>query len=72
MPLPWEAVRLLAACTIHSISTLSDHTIKRRRDEAAQLSAAEAVARGGGGCILLERLLPELAYKLGRAPKYGA
>lgn len=43
-----------------------------RRDEAVRLSAAEAATRGGGGCALLERLLPELAYKLGRAPKYGA
>ncbi|KAK9821225.1 hypothetical protein WJX81_003510 [Elliptochloris bilobata] len=43
-----------------------------RRDMAARLSATEAAERGGGGCILLERLLPELAYKLGRAPKYGA
>lgn len=30
------------------------------------------MARGGGGVILAERLLPEVAYKLGRAPKYGA
>lgn len=37
-----------------------------------RLSAADAATRGGGGCVLLERLLPELAYKLGHAPKYGA
>lgn len=41
-----------------------------RRDEAAALG--EAAARGAGGVILAERLLPEVAYKLGRAPKYGA
>ncbi len=27
---------------------------------------------GAAGGILLERLLPELAFKLGRASKYGA
>lgn len=26
----------------------------------------------GQGCILLERLMHEIAYKLARAPKYGA
>lgn len=32
----------------------------------------EIVERGAAGCILAERLLPEVAYKLGRAAKYGA
>lgn len=26
----------------------------------------------GNGCMLAERLLPEIAYKLNAAPKYGA
>ena len=43
-----------------------------RRDRAAKLSLAEAAARGGMGAMLLDRLLPEMAYKLARAPKYGA
>ena len=28
-------------------------------------------AAGGGG-LVADRLLPEIAYKVGRAPKYGA
>jgi hypothetical protein len=43
-----------------------------RRDGVARLTLGEVRARGGGGAILAERVLPELAYKLGRAPKYGA
>jgi hypothetical protein len=43
-----------------------------RRDGCSRLGLAEAWARGGMGPLLLERLLPELAYKMGRAPKYGA
>ncbi len=42
------------------------------RDEAGALSLSECVLRGGHGSILVDRLLPELAYKLGRAAKYGA
>lgn len=37
-----------------------------------KLSLSEARLQGGGGCILAEQILPELAYKLGKAPKYGA
>jgi hypothetical protein len=61
------AMHAHAAC-----SPATGRAAARRRDGAARLSAAEAAARGGGGCILLERVLPELAFKLGRAPKYGA
>ncbi|PNH06482.1 hypothetical protein TSOC_007171 [Tetrabaena socialis] len=43
-----------------------------RRDRAERLGYKDALASGGQGCILLERLLPEVAYKIGRAPKYGA
>lgn len=43
-----------------------------RRDRAGRLSLAEAAARGGMGCVLADRLLPEMSYKLARAPKYGA
>lgn len=38
---------------------------------AARLALREA-RRTGEGAVLMERLLPELAYKLGRAAKYGA
>ncbi len=32
----------------------------------------EVQRRGGGGCVLGQHVLAEVAYKLGRAPKYGA
>ena len=41
-----------------------------RRDGAARFSLAEAPC--GSGAIVIDRLIPEIAYKLGRAPKYGA
>lgn len=43
-----------------------------RRDKATRCSVAECLSKGGMGCILADRLIPEIAYKLGRAPKYGA
>ena len=43
-----------------------------RRDACARFSLAEVAARGGLGATLADRLLPEIAYKIGRAPKYGA
>jgi hypothetical protein len=43
-----------------------------RRDGCSRLSLVEGWSQGGMGPLLLERLLPELAYKMGRAPKYGA
>jgi hypothetical protein len=41
-----------------------------RRDGAARLAAA--AASGGGGAMAVERLMHGVAFKLGRAPKYGA
>ncbi|KAL6755686.1 hypothetical protein V8C86DRAFT_190507 [Haematococcus lacustris] len=43
-----------------------------RRDRAERFSMQEAEARGAGGTMLIDRLLPELAYKAGAAAKYGA
>ncbi len=43
-----------------------------RRDRAERLGYKEALTAGGMGTILLDRLLPDVAYKIGRAPKYGA
>ena len=48
------------------------HASVRRRCDSAQCFTAVACARGAAGGMLLERLLPELAYKMGRASKYGA
>lgn len=43
-----------------------------RRDHVTDFSLDAVRASGGNGCILAERLMPELAFKLGFAPKYGA
>ena len=43
-----------------------------RRDSARLFSYEEVSKWGAAGQILLERLLPELTFKLGRASKYGA
>ncbi len=43
-----------------------------RCDHAKAFSYEECSQWGAAGGILLERLLPELAFKLGRASKYGA
>lgn len=43
-----------------------------RVDACRRLTLTGCFRQGGAGAILAERLLPELAYKLGRAPKYGA
>ncbi len=43
-----------------------------RVDQAQFLGLEHVVECGAAGCILVERLLPEVAYKLGREAKYGA
>jgi hypothetical protein len=43
-----------------------------RVDGAGRLGLREAVAGGGLLATMADRLLPEIAYKVGRAPKYGA
>lgn len=43
-----------------------------RVDGCGRLGLGECLARGGMGAIVVDRLLPEIAYKVGRAPKYGA
>jgi hypothetical protein len=43
-----------------------------RRDGCSRLSLVEGFSLGGMGPLMCDRLLPELAYKLGRAHKYGA
>jgi hypothetical protein len=43
-----------------------------RKDRVEEFSVAAIEAKGGGGCILAERMLPEVAYKIDKAPKYGA
>ena len=43
-----------------------------RRDGAACVDHAEFVAHGARGTVLADDVLVELAFKLGRARKYGA
>ena len=43
-----------------------------RKDRVQTFHVAEIEAKGGGGCILAERMLAEIAYKIDKAPKYGA
>jgi len=41
------------------------------RDRCERLGVKECNTRGGQGCMLAERLMHEIAYKLGRAGTYG-
>eukprot|EP00878_Enallax_costatus_P039094 GHUV01044619.1.p2 GENE.GHUV01044619.1~~GHUV01044619.1.p2 ORF type:complete len:125 (+),score=26.38 GHUV01044619.1:527-901(+) len=43
-----------------------------RRDECARFSLQECCSNSGLLGLVTDRLIPEIAYKLGRAPKYGA
>lgn len=43
-----------------------------RQDRLGQASVKESWNKAGQGVILIDRLLHEIAYKLGRAAKYGA
>lgn len=43
-----------------------------RRDACSRFSLADCCSSSGTLAVLADRLLPEVAYKLGRAPKYGA
>ena len=43
-----------------------------RRDRVQELNFESIQQLGGGKCILAERMLTELAYKINRAPKFGA
>ena len=43
-----------------------------RVDRCSQLGVAKCLRHSGDGAIASCHLLPELAFKLGRAPKYGA
>lgn len=43
-----------------------------RRDEICRLDPEQILQSGGASVIRAGHLLKELAFKLGRAPKYGA
>lgn len=43
-----------------------------RRDEIGRLDPEQILQSGGASVIRAGHLLKELAFKLGRAPKYGA
>ncbi len=61
-----EAVQERALLCVHRLEACV------RRDDASRVSAAEFVARGARGTILMDDILAEVAYKVGRAPKFGA
>lgn len=61
-----EAVRQRALLCIHRLGAVV------RRDDARRACAAEFEALGARGSILADDVLAEVAYKLGRAPKFGA
>lgn len=50
------------------------HSLRRvvRCDEAGFIGHDEFVERGARGAVLADDVLAELAFKLGRASKYGA
>ena len=79
----WPHARLRASCLTHAPATLctrSEHALLCihsldgvvRRDGATCAAASEFRARGARGTVAAEDVLEELAYKLGRAPKFGA
>lgn len=43
-----------------------------RCDDVLGYNLSEMLARGGQACILAERLIHEVAYKVARAHKYGS
>lgn len=43
-----------------------------RVDAVQRYALEDVLQQGGQGCILLERMVHEVAYKLARAPKYGS
>ncbi|KAK9917009.1 hypothetical protein WJX75_009956 [Coccomyxa subellipsoidea] len=69
----YEYAGLDKVCIRHDASIIFAQRLKGviRQDNSTGFSA-EQCKLGAGGGILLERLMPEIAYKLGRAYKYGA
>lgn len=43
-----------------------------RRDDLDSFGLGDALLRGGQGCILVDRLIHEIAYKVARALKFGS
>jgi hypothetical protein len=43
-----------------------------RVDNVQRFQLGHIMRTGGQGCLLLERLIHEIAYKIARALKYGA
>jgi hypothetical protein len=69
-----DRTRVSVLCVHSEHALLCIHSLDAvvRRDGATQASAAEFRARGARGTVAAEDVLEELAYKLGRAPKFGA
>jgi hypothetical protein len=43
-----------------------------RKDDVEQYLLQDMLDIGGQGCLLVDRIIHEIAYKVGRAPKFGA
>ena len=61
-----------ALCSQHALLCIHRLEAVVRRDAVSAVCAAEVAAQGGRGVILADDVLAELAFKLGRAPKYGS
>jgi len=48
------------------------HEGSTRRDYVEKFTEAEVKAKGANGAIATEHFMGELAFKLGKTPKYGA
>jgi len=48
------------------------HRGSTRCDEATVFTEEAALRKGAAGCLHPSQLLAEIAFKLGRTPKYGA
>jgi hypothetical protein len=57
------AAPVLVAGILHGVT---------RCDTLQTFSLRKTLQRGGQGCILISRLVHEIAYKIARAPKYGS
>lgn len=62
----------MEVCTTQPILVASRLRGVARVDTVKRFSLAAAMTHGGLGCIPLERLVHEIAYKVARAPKFGS
>ena len=67
-------------CGMHMVDMQTERPIlvaarlrgSTRVDDVNDFQLGHVLTRGGQGCIPLERIIHEIAYKIARALKYGA